>query len=44
MNLSEIICQVCGQVIEEETAVKVTGEGWVCSECCEQWRTGNDVH
>ena len=37
-----LTCQECGAWITEETAVKVHGEGFVCSLCCDRWILGED--
>ena len=40
--MNDVTCQECGNLVEEEFAMKVTGDGWVCYFCGEDWKTGND--
>jgi len=35
--MEEIVCQQCDALITEETAVKVSSEGFVCNSCLDAW-------
>lgn len=40
--VEEIICQECKEPILQETAVKVSGEGFMCNGCVEKLIRGED--
>ena len=41
MISSEIVCQECGKVDEYDNMQKVSGEGWVCFTCIQEWLKGD---
>jgi hypothetical protein len=33
-----LVCQECGDIIQEDESVKISNEGWICTMCLDKWR------
>jgi hypothetical protein len=41
-KMAELICPLCYSFIDEETAVRIYNDGFICSNCCNKLMTGED--
>lgn len=42
MTSYSLVCQECGNLTPDDLTIKVSGEGFVCTQCLEKWIHGED--